>query len=239
MSQSPEVITSSRPRRFRNTLITGVIFLVPMALTFWVLDLLVRATRRIAGPYVTTALNHLIHQAPEVLINLCSLLLVLILVLLIGWLTNFYLGKKFLGMVDSAMLRLPFVRSIYGGAKQIIEAFDIQKSGSSFKKVVLMEYPRRNCWALGFVTNEGLEKARMIFGRPLVAVFMPSTPNPTTGFLLYFDPHDLHVLDVQVEDAVKLIVSGGLVTPDVLTKKPPRNFGDLLDLERPSRAGGD
>ncbi len=238
MSHSPEQ-TSSRPRRFRNTLITGVIFLVPMALTFWVLDLLVRATRRIAGPYVTAVLNEIFHQAPESLVSLCSLLLVLLLVLLIGWLTNFYLGKKFLGLVDSTMMRLPFVRSIYGGAKQIIEAFDIQKSGNSFKKVVLMEYPRRNSWALGFVTNEALEKSRTIFGRPVVAVFMPSTPNPTTGFLLYYEPHDLYVLDIQVEDAVKLIVSGGLVSPDALSKNPPRNFGDLLDMERPSRAGGE
>lgn len=238
MTQIPEQ-SISKPKRFRNTLITGIIFLVPMALTFWVLDLVVRATRRIAGPYVTAVLQSIFHQAPELLINLCSLLMVLILVLLIGWLTNFYLGKKFLGMVDSTMMRLPFVRSIYGGAKQIIEAFDMGKTGESFKKVILMEYPRRGCWALGFVTNEAIEKTRTIFGRQLIGVFMPSTPNPTTGFLLYLDPHDLYVLDIQVEDAVKLIVSGGLVTPETFAKKPPRNFGDLLDLERPARRGGE
>ncbi len=238
MTQIPEM-TNSKPKRFRNTLITGIIFLVPMALTFWVLDLLVRATRRIAGPYVTSALLELFQQAPEILINLCSVLLVLMLIMLIGWLTNFYLGNKLLGLVDSTMMRLPFVRSIYGGAKQIIEAFDIHKSGDSFKKVVLFEYPRRNTWAIGFVTNEAFERTRTLFGRTLASVFMPSTPNPTTGFLLYLDPHELYVIDIPVEEAVKMIVSGGLVSPDTSKSKPPRTLGDLLELPRPTNKDHD
>jgi len=171
-------------------------------------------------------------HVPLPLIQFFSMLLVLSVILLVGWLASFYVGKKLLNMVDSAMLRLPFVRSIYGGTKQIIEAFSRQKTGTSFKKVVLLEYPRRECWVLGFVTNESLEDSEILFGKRVVGVFIPSTPNPTTGFLLYYDIFDMLLLDLEIEEAVKLIVSAGLVVPELVKRKKPITLGESLGYKQ-------
>lgn len=222
-----------RSHPIRNTFFTGIFFLVPIAITLWVLDLLVRSTERLAGPYVRAILSALAFETvPDALVKFISLMTVLGIVFLIGWIANFYVGKQLLRLVDLTMLRLPFIRNIYGGTKQIIEAFSLQNS-SSFKKVVMLEYPRRDSWVLGFVTNESLEDASRLFSRKLIGVFVPSTPNPTTGFLLYFDPFELYLLDLDVEEAVKLIVSAGLVIPDTTVKKGAITLGESLGLTPP------
>ncbi len=220
----------------RKMLITGILFLVPLAVTFWLLNFLVQKTNIYARPLVNSALHAILADeaihVPEWILVIISLAVVIVFIILIGWLANFYIGKRMLSLVDSAMLRLPFIRSIYGGVKQIIEAFNFQGAagGSSFKKVVMFEYPRKGCWALGFVTNENTERSRQLYGRELTAVFMPSTPNPTTGFLLYLNPFDLYLIDIKVEEAVKLIVSAGLVTPEI-TKLKQITLGESLRAE--------
>lgn len=206
----------------RKKFFTGLFFLFPIVVTAWFLNFLFGNTQRLARPFVVKAWRTTlgIDISNHWFLPLISILLVVSVILLVGWLTSFYLGKKFLSLVDMALLKLPFIRSIYGGTKQIIDAFSLQRNGGSFKKVVLLEYPRKGSWVLGFVTNENLKKAEDIFNKPLVGVFVPSTPNPTTGFLLYLAPEDLLVLDLEVEEAVKLIVSAGLVLPSELKKKP-------------------
>lgn len=214
----------------RKQFFAGLFFLIPIAVTIWLLDLLIEKTQSYARPLVEHALNVSFGgriAVPEMIITTISLILVIAFVMLIGWLGGFYLGKKVLSLVDAVLLRVPFIRSIYGGTKQILDAFSLQRTGGSFKKVVLLEYPRRDSWVLGFVTNEDLTEAQKMFGKPLVGVFVPSTPNPTTGFLLYLEPSDLHILDVDVEEAVKLIVSAGLVVPD-RAKKPPITLADMI-----------
>lgn len=232
MKTTPDGAHHHRSHPIRNTFFTGLFFLVPLGITYWVLDFLVRTTYRLMGPAVFKVLALFMNHVPLALVYFLSVLLVLGAVFLIGWLTSFYLGKKILSLVDLAMLRLPFVRTIYGGTKQIIEAFSLQKAGGSFKKVVMLEYPRRESWVMGFVTNESLEQAQTLFGRPVIGVFVPSTPNPTTGFLLYYNPFDMLLLDIEVEEAVKLIVSAGLVVPDHLLKKPPITLGESLGLNQ-------
>jgi uncharacterized membrane protein len=212
--------------------LTGILFLIPIAVTFWLLSFLITRTQGVARPVVEflpadELLGEIGPGTRETLITLISLFLVLASILLIGAFANFYVGKKVLALVDRLLLKLPFVRSIYGGTKQIMDAFDLQRASGSFKKVVLLEYPRRECWVLGFVTNENLLRSKQLFGEGLIGVFVPSTPNPTTGFLLYLPPGDLHVLDLSVEEAVKLIVSAGLVLPSI-EKQPPETLAHII-----------
>jgi len=226
---------TAHKKRFhpRKMFITGILSLIPLGVTLWLLNFLVSKTNEHAQPIVRDAL-HLLDDSfspPDWVITTISIIVVLAFIMLIGWLANFYFGKKILSLVDSAMLRLPFIRSVYGGVKQIIEAFTFQSASGSFKKVVMFEYPRKGCWALGFVTNESYETARKLYGRDLVAVFMPSTPNPTTGFLLYMDPFELFLIDLKVEEAIKLIVSAGLVAP-TLHKNLPVSLGESLMPDR-------
>ena len=199
----------------RKKFFTGLFFLFPIVVTVWFLKILIGNTQRLARPFVVKTFRTTVGmEIPnDWILSLISIVLVVAVILLVGWLTSFYLGKKFLNLVDMLLLKLPFIRSIYGGTKQIIDAFSMQQNGGSFKKVVMLEYPRRNCWVLGFVTNENLQQARKTFGEEFVGVFVPSTPNPTTGFLLYLSPEELYVLDLEIEEAVKLIVSAGLVLP--------------------------
>lgn len=219
---------SARPT-FRKMLITGLLFVIPLGVTYWLLDALVNQMEAISRPLVVWIVSVSIDPAitvPAWAVTLLSILLVMLGLLSIGWLANFYIGKKLLNLVDQTMLRVPFVRGIYGGAKQIMDAFSLP-GGGSFKKVVMLEYPRRGCWALAFVTNESVEKAKGLYGRDLVGVFLPSTPNPTTGFLLYLQPEELYVVDLAVDEAVKLIVSAGLVIPDQV-RKPIETLADEM-----------
>lgn len=221
----------SKARHFRKMLFTGLFFLLPIGLTYWILSYLINLAQGISRPIVNQIFRALEIQkgatGVEFIITIVSLSIVLAVIAGVGWLANFYFGKKVLNFVDSIMLRVPVVRSIYGGTKQIIEAFSLQRTSGSFKKVVLLEYPRKDSWVLGFVTNENLVKANNLFGRPLIGVFVPSTPNPTTGFLLYLPAEDLHLIDINVEDAVKLIVSAGLVLPNN-DRHPPVTLADDL-----------
>ena len=215
----------------KKMFVTGLLTLVPIATTIAIILFLIEKTESLTQSQVKwIALQLGFESAPAILISFVSLVLVLVAIMLSGWLTSFYLGKQILKLVDALMMKLPFVRSIYGGTKQIIDALSVERS-NSFKKVVLLEYPRKDCWVLGFVTNEKLVEANELFGRELVAVFVPSTPNPTTGFLLYLDPFELFLVDLEVDEAVKLIMSAGLVIPGGQHKKS-MSLGEQLGLKR-------
>ena len=240
-----------KSKRFtlRKVFFTGIFFLFPIGVTFWLLSVLVKTMEGYARPLVERMYHQFVPPPSdfgghEWVLTVISLLLSISFIMLIGALANFYLGKKLLGLVDTILLKVPFIRSIYGGTKQILDAFSLQHKTGSFKKVVLLEYPRRGSWVLGFVTNENLTRANALFGNPLVGVFVPSTPNPTTGFLLFLEPGDLYVVGLDVEEAVKLIVSAGLVLPDNV-RSPATSLEAILrargiDIPRPKlRTGTD
>jgi uncharacterized membrane protein len=208
----------------KKKFITGLLILIPLGVTYWVLAFLTNKAQSFSRPWVQGMIGLYEQrsevQIPEFLVTLVSLALVFFFVLALGALANVYIGKKLLAWLDLLLLRLPVIRSIYGGTKQIIDAFSIQQSSGAFKKVVLIEYPRKDCWAFGFLSSENLKATDQLLGTPMVAVFMPSTPNPTTGFLLYMPPEDIRVIQMSVEDAVKLIVSAGIVLPNAPWRPP-------------------
>jgi len=217
--------------KLRNTFFSGLFFLVPIGITYWILDLLVIKIQGYARPFVEKGVGQFELTSdlvvPEWFITVTSFGLVLIFVFLIGIIANIYLGKQLFEMLDRMLMRLPVIRQIYGGSKQIIEAIQMQR-GESFKRVVMLEYPRRGIWVLGFVTNESLKASQDLYQRDLIAVFVPSTPNPTTGFLLYLDPYDVYLVDMNVNEAITLIISAGLVVPK-LKKNPPITMGEALE----------
>lgn len=136
-----------------------------------------------------------------------------VLIILIGALTTGLLGRSLIRVGESLLSRVPVIRSLYGATKQIMETVMASQS-DAFREVVLIEYPRRGIWAIGFVTGATKGEVQNLSSEKLINVFVPTTPNPTSGFLLFFPRQDVISLDMGVEEAVKMVVSGGIVTPD-------------------------
>ena len=157
----------------------------------------------------------------------------------IGALTTVFLGRSLLRISERLLHRMPFIRSVYSATKQIFQTILAHKS-EAFRQVVLIEYPRRGMWALGFVTSHTEGEIQNLSGDDLVNVFLPTTPNPTSGFLLFVPRNDTVVLTMTVEEAAKTIISGGIVTPPdrrpeevkrrkIIARSKPAT-GDVADL---------
>ena len=132
---------------------------------------------------------------------------------LVGWLTTNILGRFFVRISEYFVDRMPVIRTLYGSIKQILETIMASQS-QAFREAVLVEYPRKGVWAIGFLTGETKGEAQSLTPKDTVNVFVPTTPNPTSGFLLFFPKEDIKKLDMSVEEAVKLVVSAGIITPE-------------------------
>ena len=146
-----------------------------------------------------------------------GLIVALVFLTLLGFLTANFVGSRLLAFGESLLGRMPLVRNLYRGLKQIFETV-VSRRASAFQKVALIEYPRKGLWSIVFVASETrgeVEPAPQRAGDESVGVFLPTTPNPTSGFLLFVKRRDLVVLDMSVEDAAKMVISAGLVTPEI------------------------
>jgi len=133
-------------------------------------------------------------------------------ILAVGFIAANFLGKRLFKFFERIFLRFPIIKLIYDPAKQIVDSFTSHEN-PAFKKVVLVEYPSKGIWSIGFLTNEGFKEAKEKTGEDLLHVFIATTPSPFTGFLVLVPRRDIKVLDIPVESGVKLIVSGGIVKP--------------------------
>ena len=124
-----------------------------------------------------------------------------------------FIGKKFLQIIDDLFRRIPILRTIYSAIGQMTESFTNQEGNK--KSVVLVEYPRKGIWVIGFVTGETKGEVQTLNKATLINVFIPTTPNPTSGFLLFLPKNDLIYMNMNVQDAVKMVISGGIVTPKI------------------------
>jgi uncharacterized membrane protein len=147
----------------------------------------------------------------------------LIFTVLVGWIAKGLIGRSLINFAESLVNRMPVVRSIYSGVKQIAETVFAQTE-SNFEKACLVQYPRKDIWAIGFISTEakGEVNAKAQTGSDLLSVFVPTTPNPTSGFLLFFPREDVIELDMSIEDAAKLVISAGLVYPGQKTPEQMR-----------------
>jgi len=215
MTQPFQDPTPKRPGifgRLRSSFLTGIVVIAPIGLTIWLIWTVVGWIDGFVLPLVPWRLN------PEQYIGInlrgVGVIIFLIFTIIVGWIAKGLIGRSLIRWAESLVLRTPVVRSIYGGVKQIAETVFAQ-TDTNFDKACLIEYPRKGIWAVGFISTstkgEVLEKA----GRTaMTSVFVPTTPNPTSGFLLFFPTEDVVELDMSVEDAAKLVISAGLVYPN-------------------------
>ena len=192
--------------KIRNNFIAGVVVLIPIGITLYLTLFLIRVSGKII-PKEINPNNYLPFDIPGV-----EIFMALLIITIIGWLSLSFLGKKFIEILNNILKKIPILRTIYSAIGQMTESFT--KSDNKQKSVVLLEYPRKGVWAVGFATkeNEGLIKDKV--KEDLINVFVPTTPNPTSGFLLMIPKKDLIYLDVSFEQASKFIVSAGTTNID-------------------------
>lgn len=197
----------------RASFLTGIVVIAPVGLTLWLIWTVVGWFDSFVLPLVP-----LRFQPEEYIgINLrgVGVIFFLIFTVIVGWIAKGILGRSLIHFAEGLVDRMPVVRSIYSGIKQISETVFAQTE-RSFEKACLIQYPRRGIWAIGFVSTDakGEVADRAETGGNLVSVFVPTTPNPTSGFLLFFPEEDIIYLDMSIEDAAKLVISAGLVYPN-------------------------
>ena len=191
--------------RFRNNFITGVVVLIPIGITIYLTLFLVKISSLIL-PKELNPNHYLPYDIPGI-----EIVISIILITFIGWLSLSFIGKKLLAIFDNILKKIPILRTIYSAIVQMTETFT--KSEGNKKNVVLVEYPRKGSWAVGFATKENTMGISDKTKHNLVNVFIPTTPNPTSGFLLMFPKEEVIYLDITFEQASKFIVSAGTSDP--------------------------
>ena len=187
--------------RLRNYFITGAIVLIPIGITIYLTLLIIRISSNFL-PRKINPNSYLPFDVPGI-----EILITIILITLIGGLSLSFLGKKFLEIFNNILKRIPILRTIYSAVGQLTESFT--QSSDSKKSVVILEYPRKGIWVVGFSTKDNKGEIAEKTKEELVNVFVPTTPNPTSGFLLMVPKEDLIYLDMSFEEASRFIVSAG------------------------------
>ena len=208
----------------RGNFLAGIIIVAPIGLTLWLIWTVVGWVDGWVWPFVPEAyqpeqlINLLLGRTPENWIDInvrgVGVVIFLVFTIMVGWIGKGLIGRSFLSLGERMVDRMPVVRSIYNACKQIAETVFSQRD-TSFDKACMIEYPRKGLWAIAFISTnaKGEIDAKLSNGEPIVTVFLPTTPNPTSGFLLFLPQRDVKVLDMTVEDAAKLVISAGLVYP--------------------------
>ncbi len=212
----PEPPVPKKPGLFaglRASFLTGIVVIAPVALTVWFIWSIFGWVDSVVLPLIPQNIR------PEKYIGInlrgIGVIIFLVFTILVGWVAKGLIGRSLISFAESLVERMPVVRSIYSGVKQIAETVFAQ-SERSFEKACLIEYPRKGIWAIGFIstTARGEVAEKVQTAGSLISVFVPTTPNPTSGFLLFFPREDVMELDMSVEAAAKLVISAGLVYPD-------------------------
>ena len=202
--------------RLRAYFFAGVLVTAPLAITFWLVWQVISWIDRSIKPLIPAKYNpetYLPFSVPGI-----GLIVALVFLTLVGAFTAGLLGRLVVRLGERILARLPVVRSIYSATKQIFETV-LAQSSRAFRDVVLVEYPRRGIWAIGFITGTTEGEVQELTEDVVVNVFLPTTPNPTSGFLLFVPKSDLVYLSMSVEEGIKMVVSGGIVTPP--DRRPP------------------
>jgi uncharacterized membrane protein len=196
--------------RLRNYFLTGIIITAPLGITIFIAWKFIELIDGWVTPLIPAAYNpesYLPFDLPGL-----GLLFSIFVLTLIGALTASFTGKILVRFGERLVARMPVIRAVYGALKQIFETV-LAQSSKSFREVVLVEYPRRGIWAIAFVTGHTEGEVQHLVEDELVNVFLPTTPNPTSGFLLFVPRKNLTTLNMTVEEGIKLVISGGIVTP--------------------------
>jgi uncharacterized membrane protein len=217
-------------RKLRNAFVSGLLLMAPVGVTVFVINFLIQTvgvpTRRMIFFFIPANPSSLIWL--EYGLYFLAIIFVASLITFLGWLSKLLIGRAILNSFERLVDTVPLVRSVYNTVKQIRDTF-VQQEKAVFQKSVLIEYPRKGVWALGFLTGEGKGEIQHRTASDLLNVFVPTTPNPTSGFLLMVPREDIRELDMTIPDAMKLIISGGAVVPPWL----PESLSPELTTDPP------
>ena len=191
-------------RHFKSKLITGILTLIPLGVTFFVLRFLFNTIDGWLAPIMTEVLGGRYHSGMGVLATI-------LIVYLVGLVVSNFLGQKLLGVGESILTKIPLVREVYAPVKQVVQAALMPSNGKKFERAVAIRAPESPIRVIGFVTGSFHEEGNPV---PLVSVFVPTSPNPTTGVLLFCEPEIIYETNIKVETAMKMLISGGIVAPD-------------------------
>ena len=202
-------------RRLRNVFITGLLITLPIALTYFILQFLFKNLDALSPVFTKVLINFGVPIPEGYRIPALGLVITLLIVLTVGWFTTNFFGKRLIHLGENIVGKIPFVRRIYKGSKQVVQSI-AHADTRAFRKVVLIEFPRRGMMAIGFVTGEARGEVQENTFEDVLNVFVPTMPNPTSGFLIFAPPEELTEIDMSIEDGVKYVVSGGIVTKEGL-----------------------
>mgnify|MGYP001164914336 CR=1 FL=1 len=191
--------------RIRNYFIAGIVVLIPIGITVYLTVLIVSVSSKIL-PKEINPNHYLPYNVPGL-----EIFIAIVLITFIGWLSLSFIGKRLLDLFNNILKRIPILRTIYSAIGQMTETFT--KTDKQKKNVVLVEYPRKGSWAVGFATKDNTGEISEKTNKKLINVFVPTTPNPTSGFLLMFPKDEVIYLDLTFEEASKFIVSAGTSNP--------------------------
>ncbi len=216
-------------RRIRNIFITGILITVPVAFTLFILNFLFKLLDDLVVPWFIKTLIEIGTPLPENFrLPGLGLILIVLLIFVIGVLTKSFLGGKLVQLGEMIVDRIPVVRTLYTGAKQVVTTI-AEADTKAFRKVVLVEFPRKGIYSVGFITGTTKGEVQELTDANLVNVFVPTTPNPTSGFLVFVPNEDIIDLTMTVEDGIKFIISVGIVTPEYHQEK-------ILELKKDYQA---
>jgi len=194
--------------KIRRYFAAGLLITLPVFFTLYFFFIIFRFIDGIWGKFINLYLNkHLGFTIPGL-----GIILGLLTVVIVGFVATNFLGKRLFLVIEKWFLRLPLVKRVYPAAKQIVDAL-ITKERRAFKKVVMVEYPSKGIWSVGFMTNESFRAANEIAQEELIHVLIATTPTPLSGFLILVPKKDIRYLDISIEEGLKLIISGGIVKP--------------------------
>ncbi len=219
-------------RSIRNAFITGIVVILPLGVTIIVINFLLENLGTPASNLFFWYLDPAWRTTPALkfVLELISVLVVFCLITLLGYGSRFVLGRIVLGWLENLLNTVPLINTVYRTAKQIVDTISQQKK-AVFQEVVLIEYPRRRSFVIGFLTNTARGETQEVTGETIVNIFVPTTPNPTSGFLLMLPEADITRLQMSIADGMKLIISGGAVVP-------PLGSGESVQIQNPPEAEG-
>jgi len=202
--------------RIRNNFLTGVAIIFPLTITIIIIRyLVIKINSYILNPLVNLLeITPYLSQYSLYIAKMLVFILVILLIALVGWAANIIFLRKLFGFGEQLFRKIPMVGKVYSVTKEIGSAF-LGKEKAFFKRVVLIEYPRKGAYSIGFETGKGVGEIKNATGRELVSIFVPTTPNPTSGIFLLIPKEDVKFLDMTVEEGLKIVVSSGTIVPEL------------------------
>lgn len=204
-------------KNIRRCIISGIAVIVPVAITIailkwifnWLAGFLSPVAERIIMPFLWQKLKYEFTSYSSIIVSIVAIFLLLFLLYLTGGIARLIVGRKLIALGESILLKIPIVKSIYQASKQVVQAFSMPER-AAFKEVVIVEFPRPGMYAFGFLTGKMEDRS----GRSLYKVFIPTSPNPTTGFLELMEKGAIQFTDISVDEAFKMLISGGILSPE-------------------------